>query len=129
MMKPMEAIGSVPQAGVNPAAAAPQVQPAAFGQGKPSVPQDPRQEFGITDEDLDFFRHDPELIQAVQLITGRDFPMEQIDDALIVHLAGAVQKLGVQGAVAEAKRIIPPETMATIRGISMRQRLPRVGGQ
>lgn len=91
-----------------------------------SVP-DPRKAYGLTDSDLDNFRKDPELIEAVKKFTGREFPMSQIDDALIAEIAGAVQKLGIDEAVKEFKRIIPKELIVMIRGISMKQRLPRVG--
>ena len=123
MMKPPEQVGAVPQAGVNP-----QAQPVK-GVNGPQMPQDPRQQYGITDEDLDYFRHDPEIIAAIRAFTGRDFPMDQIDDALIVQIAGAVHKLGVEGAVAEFKRIIPPRLQAQIRAVAMKQNTPRVGGQ
>jgi hypothetical protein len=118
MMKPMEQVGSIPQPGVNPQAAM-----------SPKAPQDPRQEFNLTDDDLDYFRHDPEIIAAVQKFTGRDFPMDQIDDALIVQIAGAVHKLGVDGAVAEFDRVLPQDIKAQIRGVAMKQRVPRVGGR
>lgn len=121
MMKPPEQVGSIPQPGVNPQRVAPAMTPKA--------PQDPRQEYGLSDEDLDFFRHDPEIIAAVRQFTGRDFPMDQIDDALIVQIAGAVHKLGVQGAVAEFKRIIPPRQQALVRALAMKQGTPRLGGK
>lgn len=114
MMKPMEAIGSVPQEGVNPSSVR-------------TIP-DPRVKYGLTDEDFEFFRNDPEVIAVVQAVTGRDFPMEQVDDILLAEIAGAVQKLGVQGAIAEAQRILTPEIKAQIRGTAMKQRMPRIGG-
>lgn len=120
MMKPPEQVGAIPQPAVNPT------------QGEtmsPQMPQDPRKEFGLTDDDLDFFRHDPEIIAAVRQFTGRDFPMDQIDDHLIVKIAGMVQKLGVEGAVAEANRVLPPQQKALIRGIAMKGAIPRVGGR
>ena len=128
MMKPMEQMGSVPQKGVNPMGGAPPRLQMPTAQ-QPQQPQDPRQEFGLTDEDLDFFRNDPEIKQAVQMFTGRDFPMDQIDDHLLVLIAGMVQKLGVQGAVAEGQRLIPDEQKAIIRGIAMKGGVPRIGGQ
>lgn len=119
MMKPPEQVGAVPQQGVNPQSAT----------MTPKAPQDPRAEFGLTDDDLDFFRHDPEIIAAVRQFTGREFPMEQIDDHLLVRIAGMVQKLGVEGAVAEAERTLPPQQKALIRGIAMKGGVPRVGRQ
>ena len=118
MMKPMEQIGAVPQPGVNPQAAQ-----------QPQGLRDPRQEFGLTDDDLDYFRHDPEIIAVVQQVTGREFPMEQVDDALLVQIAGAVQQLGVEGTVAEASRLIPREVMVQLRGGAMKNRMPRIGGR
>lgn len=115
MMRPMEEIGAIPQDGVNPKAQ--------------SGPRDPREEFGLTDEDLEALRRDPEIIEMVRQVTGRDFPMQQIDDHLLAILAGMVHKLGVEGAVAEANRLLPPEQKATIRGIAMKDRIPRLGGQ
>lgn len=119
MMKPPEQVGAVPQEGLNPQAST----------MTPKAPQDPRQEFGLTDDDLDFFRHDPEIIAAVRQFTGREFPMEQIDDHLLVRIAGMVQKLGVDGAVAEAERTLPAQQKALIRGIAMKGGVPRTGGK
>lgn len=97
--------------------------------GNPQAPQQPPQgksgnKYGITPEQMDLFRKDPEIIAVVRGVTGRDFPMAQIDDELLVEIAGAVHKLGVQGAIAKAEQILSPEQKATIRGISMKQRIP-----
>lgn len=94
----------------------------------PKRVEDPRIAYGLTDADLEGFRKDPELIEAVRKFTGRDFPMSQLDDALIAEIAGAVQKLGIDDAVKEFKNIIPKELQVMIRGIAMKQRLPRVRG-
>ena len=109
--------GAVPQSGVNPASVAPpQNAPAQQGLQLPPAA-------------VERFRRNPDVIEAVRQITGRDFPMSQIDDVLMIQIAGAVFTLGVQGAVAEAERILPAETKATIRGIAMKQNMPRIGGQ
>lgn len=125
MMKPPEQVGAVPQKGVNPLGGG---APPRLQMNPGAKPQDPRQQYGLTDEDLDYFRHDPEIIAAVRQFTGRDFPMDQIDDHLLVVLAGMVQKLGVDGAVAEANKLLPHEQKAVIRGIAMKGGIPRTGG-
>lgn len=81
--------------------------------------------YGVTPEQIEYLRKDPEVIAVVRGVTGRDFPMSQIDDALIVQIAGAVHKLGVQGAIEKANQVLSPEQKATIRGIAMKQRMPR----
>lgn len=92
----------------------------------PKYVEDPRKKYGLTDSDLDLFRKDPEIIEAVRLFTGREFPMEQLDDALIAEIAGAVQHLGVKAGVEAWNELIPRELKVLIRGIAMKQRLPRV---
>ncbi len=90
--------GAVPQAGVNPQAQqAPQ-------QGQPLSP-----------DDLDFFRNDPELIQAVAKFFGRPIDMNKIPDQAMAAIAGMVQKLGVDGAIAEFKKSLPPGALEKMR--------------
>ena len=97
-------------------------------QGNPQAPVPPQAKaqlkYGMTPEHVAALRKDPEVIAVVRGVTGRDFPMEQIDDELIVEIAGAVAKLGVQGAIQKAEQILSPEQKATIRGISMKQKVP-----
>lgn len=102
MMQPPEAIGSAP------------------AQGNPQSSKTPK----LPPDQMAALRKDPDIIGAVRKFTGRDFPMEQIDDVLIVEIAGLVHKLGVDGAVAKAEQILSPQQKATIRGISMKQRVP-----
>ena len=101
--------------------------PESVGSVPKDQPQkfDPNERYGLTPEHIDEFRKDPEIIEAVRKFTGRDFPMEQIDDVLMIQIAGMVQKLGVDGAVAEAHRIYPPELKAQIRGVAMKGGVPR----
>ena len=89
-------------------------------QGNPSTPQTPK----LPPDQIAALRKSPGVIAAVQKFTGRNFPMEQIDDQLIVEIAGLVHKLGVDGAVAKGEQILTPQQKATIRGISMKQKVP-----
>lgn len=67
--------------------------------------EDPRTKYGLKDADIEYFKtRDVELKSAVDKFMGIDFPMRTIDDFLIVELAGMVEHLGVEGAIAEAKR-------------------------
>ena len=97
-----------------------QVGGAVPAQGNPMAPQTPK----LSPDKIAILRKSPSVIEAVRKFTGRDFPMEQIDDQLIVEIAGLVHKLGVDGAVAKAEQILTPQQKATIRGISMKQRVP-----
>ncbi len=79
--------------------------------------QDPRIQYGLTDSDITFFKHhDAELKSAVDRFTGMDFPVDTIDDFLIVEFAGMVQKLGVDGAISEVKKL-PRRLRALIRAV------------
>ena len=82
----------------------------------------------ISKEEINNLRKDPQIIKAVQLATGRNFPMDQLDDSLIVQIAAIVHKLGVDGAVAAFKKQAPQDVQGTIRGIAMKGQLPRTGG-
>ncbi len=93
---------------------------AAPAQGNPTPPQSPK----FPPDQIAALRKSPNVIAAVHKFTGRDFPMEQIDDQLIVEIAGMVYKLGVDGAVAKAEQLLSPQQKATIRGIAMKQRVP-----
>ena len=81
----------------------------------------------ISKEEINNLRKDPQIIKAVQMATGRSFPMEQIDDSLIVQIAAIVHKLGVEGAVAAFKKTMPPDKQALIRGIAMKGQTPMAG--
>lgn len=94
---------------------------------EPVAVRDPREAYGLNDHDLQTFRKDPELIEAVEKFTGRQYPMSDIDDALIAEIAGAVQKLGVDDAVKEFKRIMPRKLIVLIRAICIKRRIPLAG--
>ena len=79
--------------------------------------KDPRIQYGLTDADINFFKlHDKELKSAIDKFTGMDFPVDTIDDFLIVEFAGMVQKLGVEGAILEVKKL-PRRLRALIRAV------------
>ncbi len=79
--------------------------------------KDPRIKYGLTDSDIIFFKqHDKELKSAIDKFTGMDFPVDTIDDFLIVEFAGMVQKLGVDGAILEVKKL-PRRLRALIRAV------------
>ena len=117
MMRPQEAVGAVPQQGVNPLARQAPQQPA------PAAPQpQPQAAAGqqLTPEELQSLRQDPEIAQAVAQFAGRPVPVESIPDNLLIEIAGLVQKLGVEGAVQEFRSKVPPEVqqqlMAGLQG-------------
>ncbi len=67
---------------------------------------DPRKLYGVTDDDIEFFKyHDAELQAAINKFMGMDFPAHKIDDLMIVELAGMLQKLGMDAAVAEFRKL------------------------
>jgi hypothetical protein len=78
----------------------------------------------VPPDQIAVLRKSPNVIAADHNFTGRDIHMAQIDYQLIVEIAGLVHKLGVDGAVAKAEQILTPQQKATIRGISMKQRVP-----
>lgn len=88
--------------------------------------QDPRTQYGLADADIHYFKyHDIELKEAIDKFTGIDFPLHKIDDFLIVEFAGMVQKLGVDGAVAEAKKM-PRRLRALYRAVARNHRTGRI---
>lgn len=90
-----------------------------------AAPQDPaKKTYGLKPDQINALRQDPDVVAVVRKFTGRDFPMAQIDDALIVQIAGMVHKLGVDGTVQKAEQILSPQQKATIRGIAMKQKVP-----
>lgn len=115
MIQNPNAIGASPQSGTNPA---------GNPQSAPAQPPKVGLKYGLTPEDVAGFRKNPRIIEVVRRVTGRDFPMDQIDDDLIIEIAGVVNKIGVDGAVALAEKTLSHEQKATIRGISMKQRVP-----
>lgn len=99
MNVPPEQIGAAPQSGVNPMA---KQAPAPQGQDIPP-------------EAIQFFRNDPEIIAAVSKFMGKPVTLEHVPDDMLIALAGMVQKLGVDGAVAMAQKTIPPEQQQQLR--------------
>lgn len=59
-------------------------------------------------------RKDPQLIQAVTKFFGRPIPLDGLPENVLMELAGAVHKLGVDGAVALMAKVIPPQIKAQI---------------
>lgn len=81
--------------------------------------KDPREQYGVTDADLDYFKNgDKELKAAIDKYFGMDFPVHTIDDFLIVELAGMVEVLGPDGAIEEFKRIAPRRLRALYRCVA-----------
>ena len=79
---------------------------------------DPRIQYGLTDADIDFFKYrDPEIKAAVDKFTGMDFPVHTIDDFFLAEIAGMVAHFGVDGAVAEGKKVIPRRIRALYRAV------------
>jgi hypothetical protein len=79
-------------------------------QGNPQQGQSPK----LPPQALAVLRKDPEIIQAVAKFAGHPVPMESIPDNLLQEIAGAVHKLGVDGAVMKFKQVIPPEIQQRI---------------
>lgn len=59
-------------------------------------------------------RKDPQLIQAVTKALGKPVPLDTLPDNVLQELAGAVHKLGVDGAAALILKVLPPEIKAQI---------------
>ena len=108
---PQEALGAVPQPGVNPqsrqapaAQPQPQAQPGQQGNAPALSPQE-----------LKFLRTDPEIAEAVSKFMGRQVDLSIVPDELLTVIAGMVHKLGVDGAVQEAMQKIPPDIQQQIQ--------------
>lgn len=93
-----EQVGAVPQAGVNPQAKV--------------APQGEQQ---LSPEEINSFRNDPDIVAAVSKFMGRPVTLENVPDDMLVTLAGMVQKLGVDGAVQMAQKMIPPDQQQQLR--------------
>lgn len=107
MMKPMEAVGSVPQPGVNPAAARPAAPPQGGQQGQ-----------GVTEDELRILRGDYDVIDVFARVSGIPadmFPIDQVDPQSLAIVAGMVHKLGVDGAVAAIDKMLTPEQKAQMQ--------------
>ncbi len=104
MMKPAEAVGAVPQEGFRPAPAPRAVAATAPEAAAPLSP-----------EEIEGFRSDPEIIEAVSMFLGRPVTLEEVPEELLIQIAGMVEKLGVQGAVQMAQQNMPPDLQAQLR--------------
>jgi len=85
-----------------------QVGGAVPAQGNPS--QAPK----LSTQALMALRKDPQLIQAVTKAFGKPVPLDQLPEHVLTELAGAVAKLGVDGAAQLINKVIPPEIKAQI---------------
>jgi hypothetical protein len=65
--------------------------------------------------DIELFRKSPDIKQAITLFVGREIPMETVPDEILKEVAGMVAKLGVQGAVAMAEKMLPPEIKTQLK--------------
>lgn len=98
-----------------PQGAVPQQQvqggvPAAPQAPRGSSPQAPAQGANsLGPKELESLRNSPDVKQAITLFIGKEVPMETVPDEILKEVAGMVHKLGVQGAVAMAEKMLPPE--------------------
>jgi len=92
MMQNPNAIGAVP------------------AQGNPNSPQTPK----LPPQAMAALRKDPQLIQADTKALGKPVPLDTLPDNILMELAGAVHKLGVDGAAALINKVIPPQIKAQI---------------
>lgn len=83
-------------------------------------------DLGLTPEDIENFRKDPELIEFIRRFTGRDFPMDHIGEPVLILVAGAVQCHGLEGALSVADNIVPRQTKIWFRAAAMRDKIPRI---
>lgn len=103
MMQPAEAVGSIPQPNVNPAATAAK---------KPTG--------NLSDAELDALRGDPEIAEVFRQVAGTDVPMDQVDAQSLAEVAGMVHKLGVEGAVSAINELLSPEQKAELQADAAR---------
>lgn len=83
---------------------------AAPAMGNPQMGQTPK----LSPEQIAALKKDPELIQAVTKAFGKPVPLVTLPDNILSELAGAVHKLGVDGASALIQKVIPPQVKAQI---------------
>lgn len=111
MMKPAEAVGAVPQPGVNPAARQAPAQPPQGGGP-------------LSPEDVEALRGDKEVAEVFRQVAGAEVPMDQVDPQSLAEVAGMVEKLGVDGAVQAINAMLSPEQKA-----SLQAEAAKAGGQ
>ena len=83
-------------------------------------------DLGLTPEDIENFRKDPELIEFIRRFTGRDFPMSHIGEPVIIYVAGMVECHGIEEALKIAKESAPREMKVWFRAAAMRDKIPRI---
>ena len=89
---------------------------------------DPRELYGVTDADIEFFKYrDVELQTAINRFMGMDFPAHKIDDLMIVELAGMLQKLGMEEALSEFRKL-PRRIRALYRCVGRNHKKNSSGG-
>lgn len=103
---------------IPPQGAVPQQQ--AQG-GVPAAPQAPRgaapqmAKQGAGKADPEILRQSPRVKQALELYLGRPVDMSQVPDNILIEVAGMVAKLGVEGAVAMAQKMIPQDIQRQLK--------------
>lgn len=95
----------------------PEAMGAAPAMGNPQIGKTPV----LPPDKMAALRKDPEIIQAIAKFAGRPVPLESIPDNLIMEIAGAVHKLGVDGAIAKFKQVIPQQIQAQIMAQGQKQ--------
>ena len=68
----------------------------------------------MSEQEVEILRNDPEIKQAGSLFLGKEVPLEALPPDLIAGIAGMVERLGVQGAVAEAKSKVSPQDLQAL---------------
>ena len=113
MNMPQEALGAVPQPGVNPhARQAPAARPQPQPQGQPGQQGNAPT---LSPQEINWLKNDPQIIEAVSMFLGKPVTLESIPERLLTEIAGMVEKLGVQGAVQMAQQNMPPEMQQQLR--------------
>lgn len=102
----------------------PPEQIGAVPQGQAQNPKAP-----LSPDQLKILRSDPEIQQAIEMFVGRPVPMESVPDDLLKEIAGMVHKLGVQGAVQMAQKMLPPEVQQQLKQGAMGGQGPQAQAQ
>lgn len=84
---------------------------AAPAMGNPQMGQTPK----LSPEQIAALKKDPEVLEVVKIFMGRPTPIDHLPDNVIAELAGAVNKLGVQGAVQMLEQKLPPDIKQKIK--------------
>lgn len=85
--------------------AVPQEQAMAGKSNLPKLPPD----------QMNALRNDPEIKATIEKFLGRPFEMSKLPDDMLMTIAGMIHKLGPDGAIAEFKRLVPPQELAKMR--------------